>query len=365
MQKETSKQEIAWRRMVNNGLHDPFAHPLECVTALAGIQSQFQQWAEISIMNRCLPGLTMGELAGFYLSHDIINLWGQRNTLHMYVQEDWNKVSDVYLPVLSEKNHTHKRYPDDFTHLMAQVGKQCSAHGHIPKAKVLDMISERMQGRTSASDSFEYVFINFCCLKGIFFGLPEKPGIKTFIGHKRIDAKPWQENKKRAGAALESLMLRYFQYYGPATLADFSHWSGLAQSISRKCLDSLKDRLEIYVHEGRDYFAYGDQGGKEAESEVLLLGKFDPLFVSYKHKDWIIPDELQKQVWRSAGWVEAVVLEGDKAIGTWRHTLKGRKMSMEISPFGKIKTASRKKVQHMAERLAVFWDKSLDLVTFE
>ena len=362
--REISGREIILQRLARNGLSAPFAETLGCVSALAGIQSQFQQWAEVSIMNRHSDAITMQDMAVLYREHDIINLWGQRRTLHMYVKEDWNAVCDLYEPVLSEKPYANRRFPEDFAWLIEQIAEECSANHSISKAKVLKMAEERMQGRHTKEDSLEYTLIILCCLRGIFFGLPDKPGIKNFIGRKRLHAAPWQTDESRARAALEHLMLRYFQHYGPATLADFSHWAGLPQTAAKRRMASLEDRLTAYTYNGREYFSHGETDDTAPDDAVFLLGKFDPLFVSYKHKDWIIPEKLQKRVWRNAGWVEALVLDGDKAVGTWRHTLKGQKMSLEVSQFSTIKVASRKKLRSRVERLAEFWEKKLDAITF-
>lgn len=361
---EISGQEIILQRLARNGLSVPFTQPLDCARALAGMQSQFQQWAEVSIMNRCSSSASTQDLAAFYQSHDIINLWGQRHTLHMYVKEDWDTVSDLYEPVVSGKNYANKRFPDDFAYLMDRIADECSVTHQLPKKKLMALINERMQDRYSEKEGFDYTLTTLCCLRGIFFGLPEKPGIKTFISRSRICAEPWRTDEKRASAALENFMLRYFQYYGPATLADFSHWSGLPQVTAKRCLASLNDKLTTYAYSGRNFFTHKPLENELPGDAVFLLGKFDPLFVSYRHKDWIIPEQLQKQVWRNAGWVEAVILDGEKAVGTWRHTLKGRKMSLEVNQFTKIKAASRKKVQAKAEKLAAFWEKTLDSVVF-
>lgn len=360
---ELTASEIVFHRLARNGLAAPFAQPLDCVRALAGIQSQFQQWAEVSIMNRCPAAATHG-LADLYARHDILNLWGQRHTLHMYVREDWDAVGDIYEPQLSGKNFAHRRFPEDFAHLQARIADALAENHALPKADVRAMVAERLGDRVTDADYADNLLIHLCCLRGIFFGLPEKPGIKTFVGRGKICAEPRREDETRAARSLESFMLRYFQYYGPATLADFCHWSGLSAQPARRCLDSLRDGLTAYAHGGREYYTHGEPLAEPDETGVLLPGKFDPLFVSYRHKDWAVPPAHEKRVWRSAGWVEAIVLDGPQAVGTWRHTLKGSKLSVEVGQFGKIKAATRKKIAGRVKKLADFWDKQLDAVTF-
>jgi calcineurin-like phosphoesterase family protein len=47
----------------------------------------------------------------------------------------------------------------------------------------------------------------------------------------------------------------------------------------------------------RIYFLYSDNpehNNIEPTDELFLLGKFDPLFISYHHKDWIVSREKEK-----------------------------------------------------------------------
>ncbi len=40
----------------------------------------------------------------------------------------------------------------------------------------------------------------------------------------------------------------------------------------------------------------------------LLLGKFDPLFVSYAKKNWLASEKETSLIWRTAGQIEAVLI---------------------------------------------------------
>lgn len=362
---DINEQEIIYQRLARNGLSEPFSEPLACVRSLAGIQSQFQQYAEVSIMNRCDYSLTMNDLAELYNLHEIINLWGQRHTLHMYVKEDWDCICDLYEPIITTKDQVYKLHKKDFDSINGQIRKELSRNKTLLKAKIIELIRKRMKDRSCEVNYFDYAFIRLNCLRGVFCGIPEKPGIKSFICRSKTHDSPWKSCSKRASASLDSLLLRYFEFYGPATLADFCHWSGLPQGMIKKRLHELRDGLASFCYGDREYFSVGERKLETDPNAVFLLGKFDPLFVSYRHKDWIVPPELEKRIWQKAAWVEAVIIDGAKIAGTWRHTLKDNKMSIQVFPFGKIKLSSRMKIQTKTERLADFWEKQLDAVVFE
>ncbi|MDR1561376.1 MAG: winged helix DNA-binding domain-containing protein, partial [Holosporaceae bacterium] len=80
------------------------------------------------------------------------------------------------------------------------------------------------------------------------------------------------------------------------------------------------------------------------------------------HKDWIIKNEQIKLIWTSAGHVESVILSGTEVIGTWRHSLKGRQMTVQLFPFREITKNELRQIQEKAEELAIFWEKELAAV---
>ena len=48
---------------------------------------------------------------------------------------------------------------------------------------------------------------------------------------------------------------------------------------------------------------------------VRMLGRFDPILLAHKVKDWIVAPSYYDRVWRPAGHIEATVLEHGRAVG--------------------------------------------------
>ena len=62
---------------------------------------------------------------------------------------------------------------------------------------------------------------------------------------------------------------------------------------------------------------------------MRLLGRFDPLLLAHRDKDWVVPAKYYNRVWRPAGHIEGVVLEsgpgrGNLALRPDRHRQIGR-----------------------------------------
>lgn len=361
---ETDKEHIIYQRTCRNGLLDPFKSPVECIHSLAGIQSQVQQFAEVSIWNRCGGHITMHELAELYRKHEIINIWGQRHTLHMYLRQDWDIINDIYIHRVPD-NPYEKLFPEEYAYIWNWLHERCSAVDHVHRKELQEIIQEKAGHLLTESDYYEYAVIRLGCLHGLFFGLPAKPSIKAFIPYANVRQEKWFKDEERFIPAVENIMERYFRHYGPATVADFCHWSGLPQGVAKTAFGHIRHQLTEYHHDGKSYFALGEIDENAIRHDKLfLLGKFDPFFVSYRHKEWIATEQQVRAIWQSAARVEAVILEGTELLGTWRHTLKGKKMSLQVYPFRKIKASSKKKISRQAEHLAFYWVKELDSVTY-
>lgn len=358
-----TKKDLALERIHRNGLISPFPSTELCVRSLGGIQSQVQQFAELAILNRCSGAPTTKELDKAYHGHRFINLWGQRKTLHMYTAEDWDIICDVYHDKTYIQNEVSK-HSDYFTEIIAQVQSMTSS-GKLIERTHMDELVKACAPESLLENSFlTYMVQGYLCANGVLFGIPAKPSIRRFACFSALDRSQWEWNEERRATSLEEMMLRYFQHYGPATIQDFSHWSGLSIMVFREVFERIQPKLTAVTIDKRTYYTFGSVEIKLTR-KLSLLGKFDPLFVSYRHKDWIATPGQQKQIWRNAGHVEAVILDGAKLLGTWRHTLKSDKMFICVEPLASISQGAKERIEAKAKRLARFWDKELESITYK
>jgi hypothetical protein len=85
--------------------------------------------------------------------------------------------------------------------------------------------------------------------------------------------------------ALARLVRRYFASHGPATVADFSWWSGLKVSDARRGIEIAGAQLESSDVDGTTYWT-GEQGTEERPASdsptASLLQSFDEMVVGYQ-----------------------------------------------------------------------------------
>jgi hypothetical protein len=95
---------------------------------------------------------------------------------------------------------------------------------------------------------------------------------------------------------------------------------------------------------------------------VRLLPGFDQYVVAASHHAGsLLPGDFRSRVYRPQGWISPVLLVNGMLQGTWRHEIKGSRVDVVISPFVKPPVWVRRAAAHEAERLAAFFDCSLNL----
>lgn len=363
-----AREDIFHTRLSKSGLITPFNCVQECTKALFGIQSQYQQFSEISLFNR-VKEITPGDLDQFFRSYDIIKLWGQRSTVHLYCKEDWKYISKIY----GERNNfVVTFFKDDSTALkkgLKAIEKE-ALQGRISKKTVKAILDKEIPH--IQNEYRDYGFLLKSTLDGILFALPEKPHTKHFFHRSFLFAEKdmieW--NKITQKEALSQLLERYFKAYGPASFKDFLHWSGLKKNEVHEAFQNIRSQLTSFDYNGNELFLFKEDPHLAALTPsskkhiVRLLGKFDPLFVCYADKTWAMPAEAFKHVWRPAAHVESVLIVGDEAAGTWRYALSGRQISYEIHSFKKISLDDKKQIRKEAEKLAAFLSKDMKEITY-
>ncbi|HYG64018.1 MAG TPA: winged helix DNA-binding domain-containing protein [Thermoanaerobaculia bacterium] len=153
--------------------------------------------------------------------------------------------------------------------------------------------------------------------------------------------------------ALAELAGRYFTSHGPATLQDFTWWSGLTVADTKLGIELAGSRLEKEVFEGRDYWSVAAETGTGPAPRAYLLPPFDEYTVAYKDRSAVL-DPAHGGVMSSNGiFYPTIVLDG-QVIGTWKRTFKKGSVVIALSPYAPIKKKDRKAVAEAAERYGAF-----------
>ncbi len=133
--------------------------------------------------------------------------------------------------------------------------------------------------------------------------------------------------------ALAKLATLYFQSHSPATLKDFSWWSGLTVTESRKAVAFIKDELETLAIDKTIYYILPSQTIEKVQKDILLLPAFDEYMVSYTDRTAALPLEYTKQAISSNGIFTPIIVHHGQVIGIWKRKMKTKYVEIELMPF--------------------------------
>jgi len=163
-----------------------------------------------------------------------------------------------------------------------------------------------------------------------------------------------------------ALLRKYLRAYGPATLHDFAHWAGLPMQEVKPLPALLAAELaEIPGGKKNSLLLREDvavlNASRKPKTSIRLLPNFDAYLLAHREKDHLLSAQHYKRVYRNQAWISPVVLINGAIAGVWSHKLQGKKLHVEIDPFGKLNKAERAGIEREAESLAMFFERSLAL----
>ncbi len=361
---DLSEEQIRWFRQVRSGLAAPaYADPETAAVALAGVQAQILSASAIAIWNRVAAGAdTYLEFAHrLHERRTLIRLWGQRHTLHLFASADW--------PLL------YAAFADRRTWWEREAAKPGSGIDLGEYRAAVHRVGEvlRERGTLGRSD-----------LRRLPFILPEglmSPWGGVFAELVRagqaVHAR-WEDGEARYAhrehwlptldwappTALQAnveLARRYFAVYGPSTINDLAYWRGGTARAARTWGAALGAAVSAIDAAGRlaltaDLPLLAAEPPPRGDWPVRMLGRFDPILLGHREKDWIVPAKYYDRVWRPAGHIEGIVLEHGRAVATWRYDRVGaERLSVTVYPFKALPLGVRGRLRQRAREIGRFF----------
>jgi hypothetical protein len=222
-----------------------------------------------------------------------------------------------------------------------------------------DEIAERLsKSRISPAGQRLPHILAFAELEGLICSGARRGKQSTYA---LLDARVLQVGKPvTRDEALSELARRYFLSRGPATVADFTWWSGLAPADARDGLESVESTLASEVVGGRKYYR-GDRGRSRAASGVAyLLPAFDEYLVAYRDRETVLEPRHVQRINAGGGMLGPCVVVDERVVGTWRRELGRSTVAVEIRTFEKPSTSRQRAITSAARRYGAFLDREAE-----
>lgn len=156
--------------------------------------------------------------------------------------------------------------------------------------------------------------------------------------------------------ALAKLTSCYFLTRGPATLQDFTMWSGLTMTDAKHGIEMVKSQFVSETLNGQTYWFSDTQLPKKTIAPTAcLLPNYDEYFIGFKDRSAI--GEVAKQVnikENDPALIAHVIILNGQIVGSWKQTLKKNEVVVEATLITKLTKAEKKAVSNAAEGFGKF-----------
>ncbi|MEU5876657.1 winged helix DNA-binding domain-containing protein [Spirillospora sp. NPDC047279] len=144
------------------------------------------------------------------------------------------------------------------------------------------------------------------------------------------------------GASLDRMVLRYLAAFGPATVMDAQHWSGL--TLLGEVFERLAPELVTFADEnGKVLYDLPDapRPGPGVPAPIRFVPEFDNLTLSHADRARIVSEEHRKRLFTVNGIIRAAVLVDGFVHGMWKHEKKRGVATVWIELFEPVSDADR------------------------
>ncbi|MBF4506177.1 AlkZ family DNA glycosylase [Flavobacterium sp. JLP] len=325
-------QEISYYRLAAQKLLEKNHNsPQQIVHHLGAMQAQDYAMAKWAIGSRC--NATEKEIEEAVNSAKIIRTHILRPTWHFVSAEDIYWMLDISAPQVKKFTAAAgKKYGYDAKKLdqaNSKIAKLLARNNHLTRDEIMQELDIK---KTSSADFLSAAIMMNAELDGLVCNGRMKGKQITYALLEERVLKPKSKLTKEEGLA--KLALKYFESHGPATLLDFSWWSGFPPTTCKNAVNAIELQLNSVAIENQTYY-FGNQLSDEDNfrESVHFLPAFDEILISYKTREASILVEYQAKAFTNNGIFKPIILENGKVIGTWKRTIKKEYAKIETDFF--------------------------------
>ena len=155
--------------------------------------------------------------------------------------------------------------------------------------------------------------------------------------------------------ALRELATRYFTTRGPATVDDFSWWSGLTKGDAKRATEIAGKEFECALIGKREYWFKPRQLTKPRAPIARLLPIYDEYFIGLKDRTAMQAKLDPKTLSTSIALLFRHVIAVDgQIVGGWNWTSKGNSVVVELKPLTRFGKAEREAIATEIDRFKAF-----------
>lgn len=357
-----NQSEIVHTRLISQQLSTTiFTSPKDIVSWMGAMQAQDYAMSKWAIGVR-LPDSTDQALEAAIADGEIIRTHLLRPTWHFAAAEDIYWLLDLTAPQIKAAQSSRERALEltetVFTKSNIILEKALSSGRHLTRDELIAELNKA--GIATDQNRASHLFARAELEKIICSGATRNGKTTYALLSERV-------RKIRhflRDQALAELARRYFTSRCPASLQDFTWWSGLPARDAKLALELVKSEFTSETINGRTYWLTPNIIIPQQNIQsVYLLPTFDEFIISYTDRSFSIPAHLQQHMKKISdrGVFRPIIVIDGQVTGIWKRTIVKDTLLIEIQPFSPTGQPTMDLITHAANQYGHFSGKKMEL----
>ena len=344
--------DLLAQRLRNQHLASPqLTDPAAVVRRLAAVQAQDYPAATWGVGQRLTNG-GVDAVERAFADGRIVRTHILRPTWHFVTPEDIKWMLALTAPrVLLAIGYNCRRLGLDDA-LLKRTNRMIARALGNGRFLTREEIGAALRQRTIAAEGLRLIHILARAeLDGVICSGPRRGRQFTYA---LLDARAPRALTLARDEALAELTRRYFTSRGPATLRDFTWWSGLTMSDARRGVEIVG--RELVESEWRGVRCWSAGGPARLRPSAYLLPIYDEYLIAYADRSDAL-GRLRQASRTNPIFYWPVIVDG-RVAGGWRRKLSSERVVVSITPSRRLSAAERRRIEAAAGRYASFVGKA-------
>lgn len=343
---------ITGRRLHTQRLAGPkFPTPAAVVAFLGAVQAQ-DFFPALWALGLRTERATEASVEQAITDRQLVRTWPLRGTIHFVTPADVRWMLQLSAPRALKMNARHRELGlDEATFAQARRVMERALGDGQPRPRPALRQALDDAGISTAGQRGIHL-LGRLAQEGLICIGPRQGKQQTFVW---LDAWLPPAPALTRDEALAELARRYFTSHGPATIADYAWWSGLAPAEARAGLEMVKPELTQATAGEQIYWSAPASSGEAAPSPTAhLLPVYDEYTVAYKDRSAILSPEYAAREDSGNGIFRAPMLIDGQIVGTWTRQLRKGTVIISPHPFRSLSDVEAEALAGAAERYGAF-----------
>lgn len=346
-----TEPEIAQQRLYSQHIAtQTFATPTKIVKYMGAMQAQDYAGAKWAVGMRLQKG-NDAAVDKAMADGSIIRTHVLRPTWHFVAPDDLRWMLDLtahrIIALSASRERQLKLDNATFKRTNDVLGKALTGGKQLSRLEIMETLQQ------AGIDTNEQRFVHLLMRAELDKVICSGARLGKQFSYALFDDRVPKGNQPTKAEALSELVKRYFISRGPATLQDFSWWSGLTLTDAKNGLDFIKSELKNTQVNGHTYWMSKDQLVINAKAPIaFLLPAYDEFAVAYSDRTAAVNPKYLAQARHVI--FDSSIIVNNQVVGTWKRAVKKNEIEITLNPFGKLNKTQIKAIAMAQKRYQKF-----------